>query len=156
MPKCVKIFDAQGIPLGFKDYDDVSSVVSGLNVKLYNEDGTLVGVSGVEKPQVLMLDGFTNADNEEIELQVDYYPSRNHAVIHLGDEELTDFPYFKFYDLTLYDYETINIKVDNGITLNEIVIEDGVYWGGVSDFITRGMSSSVSKANGFHVSVETI
>lgn len=154
MPKCVKIFDAQGIPLGFKDYDDVSSVVSGLNVKLYNEDGTLVGVSGVEKPQVLMLGGFVNTDNEELELQVDYYQSRNHAVIHLGDEELTDFPYFEFYDFTLYDPETINIKVDNGITLNEIA--DGVYWERVSDFITGGMSSSVSQATGFHISVETI
>lgn len=155
MPKCVKIFDAQGIPLGFKDYDDVSSVVSGLNVKLYNEDGTLVGVSGVEKPQVLMLGGFINADNEEIELQVDYYPSRNHAVVHLGDEELEEFPYFDFYDFTLFDIEIINTKVKNGIDLDEIA--DGAHWAKDSEQpVTRGMSCYVSQVTGWHISVETI
>lgn len=45
MSKYVKIYNEQGLPLGFKGYNDVSSAIGDANVKLYDDKGRLVGVS---------------------------------------------------------------------------------------------------------------
>lgn len=48
MSKYVKIYNEQGLPLGFKGYNDVSSTIGDANVKVYDSKGHLVGMNEIE------------------------------------------------------------------------------------------------------------